>query len=140
MNPLPTSLKLYGERVIWGVLQFRELSPEFRGTYCGYPQNKLFMTIKHSDGDGIGAVFCWVYICLWSYYFLFYKTSSKDCLLLLWNKDDIYVMFLCFCMMFKSRHVAKGEEGGRGEDSTHAWLKWVKFALNRKHALFDAML
>ena len=35
------------------------------------------------------------------------------------------------------RRVAKGEEGW--EDSPPARLKQVQFALNRKHAFFDAM-
>ena len=38
-----------------------------------------------------------------------------------------------------SRRVAKGG-GEEGKDSTPARLKWIKFALNEKHALFDAML
>ena len=39
--------------------------------------------------------------------------------------------------MPKNKRVAKGGRGG--EDSTPARLKQVQFALNRKHAFFDAM-
>ena len=36
--------------------------------------------------------------------------------------------------------VTKGEGGGgRGEDSPHARLKQVQFALNKKHAFFNGM-
>ena len=45
-----------------------------------------------------------------------------------------------FVDRFQQARSQTGEGGEEGEDSTSAGLKWIKFALNRKHTLFDAML
>ena len=63
----------------------------------------------------------------------------------MWQNVD-YMLGSCvhisftFCnVMFSqlqlTRHAARGEGGG-GEDVPPAWLKQVRFAMNRKHAIF----
>ena len=54
------------------------------------------------------------------------------------NINQIHKITKSESSTINDRRVAKDERGG-GEDSPPARLKQVQFALNRKHAFFDAM-
>ena len=66
--------------------------------------------------------------------------TGLACAGLYWRFEVFFlcVHFLCKCIslyVYVCRHVAKGGEGS----TPPAQIKQIQFALNRKHAFFDAM-